>query len=41
VGGLADAARTAFSHVFFYAGAISALTFAASFGLKEIPLRSR
>ena len=41
VGGLADAARTAFSHVFLYAGAISAFTFAASFGLKEIPLRSR
>jgi hypothetical protein len=33
--------RTAFSHVFLYAMAISALTLLASFGLKEIPLRSR
>lgn len=39
--GLAHAARTAFAHVFLYAGAISAFTFIASFGLKEIPLRSR
>ena len=33
--------HTAFSHVFFYAAAISALTTAISFGLKEIPLRGR
>jgi MFS family permease len=29
----------AFAHIFLYAGAISAFTFLASFGLKEIPLR--
>ena len=39
--GLAEAARTAFAHVFFYAAAISAFTFLASLALKEIPLRSR
>lgn len=37
--GLQQTVRTAFSHVFMYAAAISALTMAASFGLKEIPLR--
>ena len=37
--GLQGAVRTAFAHVFLYATAISALTMAASFGLKEIPLR--
>ena len=39
IAGLARASRTAFAHVFLYAGAISAFTFLASFGLKEIPLR--
>ena len=39
--GLEHTVRMAFSHVFFYAAAISALTMAASFGFKEIPLRSR
>ena len=38
--GLAQASRTAFAHVFLYPAAISAFTFLASFGLKEIPLRS-
>jgi EmrB/QacA subfamily drug resistance transporter len=37
--GLEHTVRTAFSHVFLYAAAISALTTAVSFGLKEIPLR--
>ena len=40
IAGLAQASHTAFAHVFLYAGAIAALTFLASFGLKEIPLRS-
>ena len=39
--GLEETVRTAFSHVFLYAALISALTMAVSFGLKEIPLRSR
>lgn len=39
--GLQGAVRTAFSHVFLYATAISVLTTAISFALKEIPLRSR
>ena len=39
--GLQDTVRAAFSHVFLYAAVISALTTVASFGLKEIPLRSR
>jgi predicted MFS family arabinose efflux permease len=39
IAGLAQASRTAFAHVFLYAGAISAFTFLASLGLKEIPLR--
>jgi hypothetical protein len=39
IAGLAQASRTAFAHVFLYAGAISAFTFLAAFGLKEIPLR--
>jgi EmrB/QacA subfamily drug resistance transporter len=39
--GLQDTVRTAFSRVFLYAAVISALTTVASFGLKEIPLRSR
>lgn len=38
--GLARIARAAFSHVFMSAAVISALTTAAAFGLKEIPLRS-
>lgn len=38
---LQDTVRAAFSHVFLYAAVISALTMVASFGLKEIPLRSR
>jgi hypothetical protein len=38
--GLEHAVRTAFSHVFLYAAAISALTTIASLGLREIPLRS-
>jgi hypothetical protein len=38
--GLQHAIRAAFSHIFWYAAAISALTMVASFGLKEIPLRS-
>jgi EmrB/QacA subfamily drug resistance transporter len=37
--GLEQAVRTAFSHVFLYAAAISAFTMAVAFGLKEIPLR--
>jgi hypothetical protein len=37
--GLQDSVRTAFSHVFLYAAAISAFTAVVSFGLKEIPLR--
>jgi Na+/melibiose symporter-like transporter len=40
IAGLAQASHTAFAHVFLYAGAIAGLTFLASFGLKEIPLRS-
>ena len=39
--GLSAAVRTAFSDVFLGAAAISALTFLGSFGLKEVPLRSR
>jgi EmrB/QacA subfamily drug resistance transporter len=39
--GLEDTVRAAFSHAFLYAAVISALTTAVSFGLKEIPLRSR
>jgi EmrB/QacA subfamily drug resistance transporter len=39
--GLHDTVRAAFSRVFLYAAIISALTTVASFGLKEIPLRSR
>jgi len=39
--GLQDTVRAAFSDVFLYAAVISALTTVASFGLKEIPLRSR
>jgi EmrB/QacA subfamily drug resistance transporter len=38
--GLEHAVRSAFSRVFLYAAAISALTTIASFGLREIPLRS-
>lgn len=41
LGSLIEASRTAFAHVFLYAAAISAFTFIASFGLKEIPLRGR
>ncbi|MBV8504899.1 MAG: hypothetical protein JOZ11_03700, partial [Alphaproteobacteria bacterium] len=37
--GLQQAVRTAFSRVYLWAAAISALTLIASFGLKEIPLR--
>jgi len=40
IAGFAEASHTAFAHVFLYAGAISAFTFLAAFGLKEIPLRS-
>jgi MFS family permease len=40
IAGLAEASRTAFGDVFLYAAAISAFTFLAAFGLKEIPLRS-
>jgi EmrB/QacA subfamily drug resistance transporter len=40
IAGFAEASRTAFAHVFLYAGAISAFTFLAAFGLNEIPLRS-
>ena len=40
VAGLQHAVQTAFRHVFWCATAISALTTIASFGLKEIPLRS-
>jgi len=40
LGSLERAIRAAFSHVFLYAAAISALTMAVSFGLKEIPLRA-
>jgi EmrB/QacA subfamily drug resistance transporter len=39
--GLEETVRAAFSHVFLYAALISALTMAVSFGMKEIPLRSR
>jgi EmrB/QacA subfamily drug resistance transporter len=39
IAGLAQASRTAFAHIFLYAGAISGFTFLASLGLKEIPLR--
>jgi hypothetical protein len=38
--GLQHAVRTAFSRVYLWAAAISAVTFIASFGLKEIPLRA-
>ncbi len=38
--GLMHAFHAAFSHVFLYAAIISALTTAAAFGFKEIPLRS-
>ncbi|MBV9584180.1 MAG: MFS transporter [Alphaproteobacteria bacterium] len=41
LGHLIEASRTAFAHVFLYTAAISAVTFIASFGLKEIPLRGR
>jgi hypothetical protein len=41
VAGLEQAVRAAFSHVFWYAAAISALTTLASFAFREIPLRSR
>jgi EmrB/QacA subfamily drug resistance transporter len=37
--GLQRTVRVAFSHVFLYAAAVSALTTIVSFGLKEIPLR--
>jgi hypothetical protein len=37
--GLQETVRAAFSHVFLYAAAISAVTTIVSFGLKEIPLR--
>jgi hypothetical protein len=39
VAGLSLAVRTAFAHVFFYAAAISGVTFLGALGLKEIPLR--
>lgn len=39
--GLAHILHAAFSHVFLYATVISALTAIGSFGLKEIPLRTR
>jgi EmrB/QacA subfamily drug resistance transporter len=38
--GLPEIIHAAFSHVFLYAAAISALTTIAALGLKEIPLRS-
>jgi EmrB/QacA subfamily drug resistance transporter len=38
--GLQHVVRSAFSRVYLWAAAISALTLIASFGLKEIPLRS-
>jgi hypothetical protein len=38
--GLQHAVRNAFSRVYLWAAAISALTFMGSLGLKEIPLRS-
>jgi hypothetical protein len=38
--GLQNILRAAFSHVFLYAAAISAITTIGSFGLKEIPLRA-
>jgi hypothetical protein len=38
--GLKNILRAAFSHVFLYAAAISAITTIVSFGLKEIPLRT-
>jgi hypothetical protein len=37
--GLQHKVRNAFSRVYLWAAAISALTLVASFGLKEIPLR--
>jgi hypothetical protein len=40
VTGLHHAVRNAFSRVYLWAAAISALTLIASFGLKEIPLRA-
>lgn len=40
IAALTEAVHTAFAHVFWWAGAISALTFLAALGLKEIPLRS-
>jgi hypothetical protein len=39
--GLTEAAQVAFSHTFFYAAAISAVTAVAAFFFKEIPLRGR
>jgi hypothetical protein len=39
VTGLQHAVRNAFSRIYLWAAAISALTLIASFGLKEIPLR--
>ncbi|HEX3952863.1 MAG TPA: MDR family MFS transporter [Stellaceae bacterium] len=36
---MSAAMRTAFAHVFLYAGLISAVTFGAALALKEIPLR--
>jgi EmrB/QacA subfamily drug resistance transporter len=41
IGGLEHAVRASFSHVFWYAAAISAFTVVVSFGFKEVPLRSR
>ncbi|MBV8889849.1 MAG: MFS transporter [Alphaproteobacteria bacterium] len=38
---LTEAIRTAFTHVFWWAAAISGLTFLFALGFKEIPLRSR
>ena len=38
--GLQHIVRSAFSRVYLWAAAISALTLIASFGLKEIPLRA-
>jgi len=40
VAGLQHTVRNAFSRVYLWAAAISALTLIASFGLKEIPLRA-
>ena len=39
VAGLSFAVQTAFAQVFFYAAAISSVTFLGALGLKEIPLR--